>query len=143
MSLCTFHNSDLGFVVQNDYIKGVCKIVFAGRVVINNSVRGMYTMPGTPAYNASKHALESYADSLRLEMQKFSVKVSIVAPGKFGTATAIVNPEQVNIISHKLAYYFHSSSSCKHWHFSCILCASLTSSSYPALGINLSAVIYN
>ena len=70
--------------------------IFPGRVVINNSVRGMFTLPGTPAYNASKHALDTYADSLRLEMQKFSVKVALVEPGKFGTATAIVCPEQVN-----------------------------------------------
>ena len=53
-------------------------------------------MPGSCAYNATKHALETYADSLRLEMQKFNVKVLLVEPGKYGTATAIVDTEQVN-----------------------------------------------
>ena len=58
-------------------------------------------MPGSAAYNATKHALETYADSLRLEMQKFNVKVLLVEPGKYGTATACVNPEQVNSLYHK------------------------------------------
>lgn len=66
-----------------------------GTVVINSSVRGLFSLPGTPAYNSSKHALETFADSLRLEMKKFGVKVALVEPGKFGTATAIVCPEQV------------------------------------------------
>ena len=54
-------------------------------------------MPGSPAYNTTKHALESFADTLRLEMRKFGVKVALVEPGRYGTATAIVSPEQVYI----------------------------------------------
>ncbi|WAR19587.1 BDH-like protein [Mya arenaria] len=40
-------------------------------------------------YEVAKHGMETLSDSLRLEMAKFGVRVSIVEPGAFAHATAI------------------------------------------------------
>ena len=70
--------------------------VFAGRVVIVSSVKGMNPWPADAAYHVTKHALETMTDSLRLEMQKFGVKVAKVRPGNFSSATACQTAEHVN-----------------------------------------------
>ena len=84
---------------------------------MNSSVRGLYTMPGTPAYNASKHALETFVDGLRLDMKKFGVKVALVEPGKYGTATAIVSPEQVSRLQQTVLCFCFSFRENKAWQF--------------------------
>jgi 3-hydroxybutyrate dehydrogenase len=54
-----------------------------------SSVRGRIVEPNQSNYSTAKHAIETLSDSLRLEMIKFGVKVSIIEPGNFGNATAI------------------------------------------------------
>ncbi|KRA37715.1 MULTISPECIES: SDR family oxidoreductase [unclassified Nocardioides] len=52
-----------------------------GRVVFMSSVSGLITLPGTGAYSASKYALESLADALRMELRPWKIPVSLVEPG--------------------------------------------------------------
>jgi NAD(P)-dependent dehydrogenase (short-subunit alcohol dehydrogenase family) len=52
-----------------------------GRIVFMSSVSGLITLPGTGAYSASKYALESLADALRIELRPWDVKVSLIEPG--------------------------------------------------------------
>ena len=52
-----------------------------GRVVFMSSVSGMFTTPGTGAYNASKYAIESLADALRIELRPWRIPVSLIEPG--------------------------------------------------------------
>lgn len=52
-----------------------------GRVIINSSVLGFAAMPYRGAYNASKYALEGFADTLRLELVGSGIYVSLVEPG--------------------------------------------------------------
>jgi NAD(P)-dependent dehydrogenase (short-subunit alcohol dehydrogenase family) len=40
-----------------------------GRVVFISSISGLITTPGTGAYNASKYAIESLGDALRMELR--------------------------------------------------------------------------
>ena len=63
--------------------------MFSGRVVNVTSVRGRVVEPNQSNYSTAKHGIETLTDSLRLEMVKFGVKVSIIEPGNFGNATAI------------------------------------------------------
>ena len=51
-------------------------------------MKGLHSFPANSAYHVTKYGLETMADSLRLEMLKFGVTVSIVEPGNFSTATA-------------------------------------------------------
>ncbi len=52
-----------------------------GRIIFNSSVLGLISLPFRGAYNASKYAIEGFADTLRLELSDTDVKVSLVEPG--------------------------------------------------------------
>ena len=56
-----------------------------GRIVMISSVAGKNGNPLTPAYAASKHAIEGLSESLRREMMLFGIDVIIVAPGAVKT----------------------------------------------------------
>jgi NAD(P)-dependent dehydrogenase (short-subunit alcohol dehydrogenase family) len=51
-----------------------------GRIVFMSSVSGRVSTPWTGAYNASKFAIEGLADSLRLELRPWGIKVILVEP---------------------------------------------------------------
>ena len=56
-----------------------------GRVVFISSISGLFTTPGTGAYNASKYAIESLADALRIELRPWRIPVSLIEPGPIRT----------------------------------------------------------
>ena len=56
-----------------------------GRIVFMSSVLGLITMPGTGAYSASKSAVESLADALRVELRPWRIPVSLIEPGPIRT----------------------------------------------------------
>lgn len=56
-----------------------------GKVVFVSSIAGLTTSPFLGPYNASKHALESIAQSLRDELHDFGVEVATINPGPFET----------------------------------------------------------
>lgn len=51
-----------------------------GRIVFMSSVSGRLATPWTGAYNASKFALEGLADSMRVELRPWGIKVILVEP---------------------------------------------------------------
>ncbi len=57
----------------------------SGKVLFVSSIAGLSTSPFLGAYNASKHALESIAQSLRDELQEFNVEVGTINPGPYET----------------------------------------------------------
>jgi NAD(P)-dependent dehydrogenase (short-subunit alcohol dehydrogenase family) len=56
-----------------------------GRLVFISSVSGFITTPGTGAYNASKYAIESLGDALRMELRPWRIRVSLIEPGPIRT----------------------------------------------------------
>ena len=56
-----------------------------GRLVFISSVSGLFTTPGTGAYNASKYAIEALADALRMELRPWHIPVSLIEPGPIRT----------------------------------------------------------
>ena len=56
-----------------------------GRVVFISSIAGLFTTPGSGAYNASKYAIESLADALRMELRPWRIPVSLIEPGPIRT----------------------------------------------------------
>ena len=67
----------------------------AGRIVNVSSMGGKISIPGGGYYHATKHAVEAISDTLRFEVSRFGVHVSVIEPGtiktKFGdTATSTV-----------------------------------------------------
>jgi NAD(P)-dependent dehydrogenase (short-subunit alcohol dehydrogenase family) len=56
-----------------------------GRIVLMGSVGGRSALPFLGPYAASKHALEAFADVLRVELAPWGVAVSIVEPASIRT----------------------------------------------------------
>ena len=73
-------------------IMNVCKQVLPimrqqkqGLIINISSVAGFISLPYQSMYCASKYALESYTESLRMEMKPFGVKASLIEPGVMKT----------------------------------------------------------
>lgn len=58
----------------------------SGHVVVVSSVMGYLGTPGRSTYAAAKHALRGYFDSLRAEVWREGIRITIVAPGYVRTA---------------------------------------------------------
>ncbi|MBW4695373.1 MAG: SDR family oxidoreductase [Lyngbya sp. HA4199-MV5] len=56
-----------------------------GRIINVSSLGGRLAFPIGGLYSASKFALESLSDSLRMELEPFNIKVSVVEPGPVST----------------------------------------------------------
>jgi short-subunit dehydrogenase len=63
----------------------------ACRLVGIASVAGIRGLPGAEAYSASKAAVISYCESLRVELKKSGIKVVTIAPGYIDTPMTQVN----------------------------------------------------
>lgn len=57
----------------------------SGHIVQVSSVGGVMAFAGMGMYNASKWALEGFAEALAAEVATFGIKVSIIEPGGFAT----------------------------------------------------------
>lgn len=56
-----------------------------GQIITVSSIVGIIGPPNLSFYSASKHAVEGYFKSLRLELNQFNIKVSVVEPVWFKT----------------------------------------------------------
>ncbi|MYM66073.1 SDR family oxidoreductase [Pseudoduganella sp. FT55W] len=63
-----------------------------GRLVGIGSVAGIRGLPGAEAYSASKAAVISYCESLRLEMKPHGIRVVTICPGYIDTPMTEKNP---------------------------------------------------
>lgn len=56
-----------------------------GCIILMSSAGGVASVPFASYYCATKHALEAYGEALRIELERFHIKVAIVAPGTVST----------------------------------------------------------
>lgn len=61
----------------------------AGRIVVVSSVMGYVGVPGGSTYTAAKHALNGYFDTLRAELWRDGIKITLVCPGYVRTAVSL------------------------------------------------------
>ena len=59
------------------------------------SVAGIRGLPGAGAYSASKAAVITYLESLRVEMQAYNIAVTTIAPGYIRTPMTAINAYQM------------------------------------------------
>jgi short-subunit dehydrogenase len=52
-----------------------------GQLALVSSLAGLRGYPGAPAYCASKAAVKSYGESLRLDLRPAGIEVSVICPG--------------------------------------------------------------
>lgn len=62
-----------------------------GQIVIMSSLAGFRGIPGAPSYAASKAAVRIYGESLRGELARFGVGLTVVCPGFVKTPMTEVN----------------------------------------------------
>lgn len=63
-----------------------------GQIVIVSSLAGLLSLPGCPAYSASKAAVRVYGEALRGLLAADGVEVSVVLPGYIRTPMTDINP---------------------------------------------------
>lgn len=56
-----------------------------GHFLVISSVSGKYGVPKSSSYSASKHALHGFFESLRAEVAKHNIKITMVVPGFVNT----------------------------------------------------------
>lgn len=71
---------------------GPMKARGSGQLVGIGSVAGIRGLPGSEAYCASKSAVITYCESLRVEMQKYGIRVTTLCPGFVRTPLTAENP---------------------------------------------------
>jgi len=57
----------------------------SGHIIMVSSISGMHGALAIGTYSASKHALEGWTESLRLELNALAIKVALVEPGSYQT----------------------------------------------------------
>jgi NAD(P)-dependent dehydrogenase (short-subunit alcohol dehydrogenase family) len=57
----------------------------SGHIIMVSSIAGLHGSVTLSSYSASKHALEGWSESLRLEINALGIKVVLVEPGAFQT----------------------------------------------------------
>ncbi|HYG43606.1 MAG TPA: SDR family oxidoreductase [Bordetella sp.] len=82
--------------------------VGAGRLVGIASVAGIRGLPGAGAYSASKAAVISYCESLRVELAGSGIGVVTIAPGYIKTAMTAHNPYAMPFLMEADAFANHA-----------------------------------
>lgn len=75
-----------------------------GKIVNISSMGGKVFTPYGAWYHATKHALEGWSDSLRLEVKPFGIDVVVVEPGGIKTPWGIIAAENLKKTSGSGAY---------------------------------------
>ncbi|KFM75910.1 Dehydrogenase/reductase SDR family member 7, partial [Stegodyphus mimosarum] len=57
-----------------------------GRIVVISSIAGKYGIPATASYAATKHALQGYFESVRMEHNRDHISVTMICPGIFSSS---------------------------------------------------------
>lgn len=81
----TFDTNLFGQIAVTNAVLPSMRARRRGRIVMISSVGGRVPTPGLGVYCSSKFALEGYSETLRLELRRSGVTVSLVEPGSYRT----------------------------------------------------------
>ncbi len=76
-----FASNVFGWIELNNRLMPIFRQHNEGRIIFNSSVLGLVALPYRGAYNASKYAIEGFADTLRQELADSRIYVSLIEPG--------------------------------------------------------------
>jgi len=80
-----FETNFFGVIAVTQAVLPLMRLNRKGRIINMSSISGRVGFPGLSPYTASKHALEGYSESLRLELAPFGIDVVLVEPGSYKT----------------------------------------------------------
>jgi len=80
-----FDTNFFGVVVMTKAVLPVMRRQGSGHIIQVSSISGLHGAFSISSYSASKHALEGWSESLRMEVNPLGIKVVLVEPGSFQT----------------------------------------------------------
>ena len=80
-----FETNFFGAVAMTKAVLTVMRQQRSGHIIPISSIGGLQGAVSVSSYSASKHALEGWSESLRLEMNSLGIQVVLVEPGAFDT----------------------------------------------------------
>lgn len=80
-----FETNFFGAVAVTQAVLPAMRAQGSGKIINMSSISGKFGFPGLSAYVSSKHALEGFSESLRLELKPFGIDVFLVEPGSYKT----------------------------------------------------------
>ena len=80
-----FETNFFGAVAMTKAVLPTMRQQHSGHIIQVSSIAGLLGSVTVSSYSASKHALEGWSESLRLEVKALGIKVVLVEPGAFQT----------------------------------------------------------
>lgn len=80
-----FETNFFGAVAMTKAVLPAMRKQRSGHIIQISSIVGLQGSTTVSSYSASKHALEGWSESLRLEVNSLGIKVALVEPGAFET----------------------------------------------------------
>jgi NAD(P)-dependent dehydrogenase (short-subunit alcohol dehydrogenase family) len=80
-----FETNFFGHVAMTQAVLPVMRRQKSGHIIMVSSIAGLHGTTTLSSYSASKHALEGWSESLRMEVNALGIKVVLVEPGSFQT----------------------------------------------------------
>jgi NAD(P)-dependent dehydrogenase (short-subunit alcohol dehydrogenase family) len=80
-----FETNFFGTVAMTKAVLPVMRRQRSGHIIQISSIAGLHGSVSVGSYSASKHALEGWSESLRMEVNSLGIKVVLVEPGAFQT----------------------------------------------------------
>ena len=80
-----FETNFFGAVAMTKAVLPAMRRQHSGHIIMISSISGLNGSVTVSSYSASKHALEGWSESLRMEVNALGIKVVLVEPGAFKT----------------------------------------------------------
>ncbi|MGG4491411.1 oxidoreductase [Metabacillus idriensis] len=80
-----FETNFFGVIAVTQAVLPFMRSQRSGKIINMSSISGLIGFPGLSPYVSSKHALEGFSESLRLEVKPYGIDVILVEPGSFST----------------------------------------------------------
>ena len=80
-----FETNFFGHIALTKAVLPIMRQQRSGHIIMVSSISGLHGSPTISSYSASKHALEGWSESLRIEVNSLGIKVVLVEPGSFQT----------------------------------------------------------
>ena len=80
-----FETNFFGAVAMAQAVLPIMRGQRSGHIIMVSSISGLHGSVSVSSYSASKHALEGWSESLRMEVNSLGIKVVLVEPGSFQT----------------------------------------------------------
>jgi len=80
-----FETNFFGAVAMTKAVLPTMRRQHSGHIIQVSSIAGLHGSVTVSSYSASKHALEGWSESLRMELNSLGIKVVLVEPGAFQT----------------------------------------------------------